>query len=439
MRRVPAPAERSFVPEQVGHLQALSMAPHQVQLGRCTRSPLTKRTAAATAASRLPAVGAAQPGREARPADLDEHRAGFHVPPSPCARRSTGCAPVRPGGRRPSCSRSGSRAGAGVGRGRAVRTSRPRRAAPRRSCGCDPRSPSAPPCCSCRMSAASRAWTYGLSGSASSGSPSFQIAMSPSRSAGAYTAERVPSITSGHRRRPAAARDSGRGSAGGRPSGRWPRREQDLGQSGRHLVLIAVVGDDQDRRRSRCQRARRRGGERDRPAAGPRPARQAHHSRLDRERDTPPAVDRLLEGAGCVPGRNGDGVRGQRGSARPPPARPSRPAPAGSGSPAAGRRSPIRPPGRRRRARAATPPGAAPGSARRALRCRSAAPGSPAATRVSTTKPVRQPSGAAQRHGDPHTGHDTRHPVGDPVVEQPVELRQRRVDQHTGDRRRGHG
>jgi hypothetical protein len=51
----------------------------------------------------------------------------------------------------------------------------------------------------------------------------------------------------------------------------------------------------------------------------------------------------------------------------------------------------------------------------------------------------RQPSGAAQRHGDPHAGHDARHPLGDAVIEQPVELRQRRIDQHPGDGGRRHG
>ena len=187
------------------------------------RTSLPQRAAAAPAARGLAAIGTTQPGRIARAADLHEHRTGLHS-----LRRGA------PGDRRKArlCGE------AVVGVVLAVATTRGCRGRAGPSCSSQPTSTrrstsvvrawpaisSAPPCCSCRMSAASRTWTYGASGSASSGSPSFQIATRP----GAPPARRwrigCPGSPEASRPR-AAARDIARGSAGARPSGRWPRAE----------------------------------------------------------------------------------------------------------------------------------------------------------------------------------------------------------------------
>ena len=136
-----------------------------------------------------------------------------------------------------------------------------------------------------------------------------------------------------------------------------------IGEGGLQLLLVAVVGDDEDRRSGRrpaCGRPLRRGSP---PSADPGPAVEAHGLR-NRGEGHPLAVAKAaLDRARVVPG---DRARVEPAAAPAAPrrrARPSRPAPSGSGSRAAGCRSPTRRRDRRPRARAATPRAAAPAPA----------------------------------------------------------------------------
>ncbi len=133
--------------------------------------------------------------------------------------------------------------------------------------------------------------------------------MSPSRSAGAYTADRVPRITSGddgcsqQRAVPVRVRLPG-------VPARHRLRGQQFGEGRRQLVLVAVVGHDQDRARTGRHGVRRGASEGDRPPPRPGARRQTHDTGLDRQSESPALGQRRLDRAR----RHSRGCRAQGGS-----------------------------------------------------------------------------------------------------------------------------
>ena len=216
------------------------------------------------------------------------------------------------------------------------------------------------------------------------------------------------------------------------------------GQRGLELRLVAMIRHDEDRAAA-LRRASRTAAAARSTAHAPVVAPSCSADRLGRrvERTAPALIEALhqrgIRARARRPPTHGSRRRRRRRRALRRRARPSRRAPCAWGSPGAGCRWPILRRGRRPGGPARTAPASAPASSETTASTsesgRSAASASPSSTTyASTTRPALR-SGTRTRTPGRHVRGQL---LRDRVVEEAIELRQRRVDQDARDAPRGH-
>ena len=278
-----------------------------------------------------------------------------------------------------------------------------------------------------RISSTSRAWGYGARGSSYRSSPSSQIATRPRSRTGANAAARVPITT-----RTAPRRDGQERAVALRRAGVGAEHDVSAlaepgGQRRVEPVDVAVVGDADQRARDPATRWRRR------PRPGARSSRR-RAATVQTARGEPPrpapssSVDaaRVVLDAGSVSTLVSIGGRRLGWAA-------SRRWRAAAGRPAAARRSGCRRTSRRRRRSARRRRASSTGSALTTRRSGCSRPVCSVVAARSMHEPVDVLAGEA--HLDPHPGLGVLgHRRRDGVVEGPVEVGERHVDQHPRDR-----